>query len=160
MCYCMFMSDNDNHFQDNKIRHYFLYVLKLEDKKFYIGVTSKNPEERFLEHKNGFYGAEWTKIHKPLSIEQTVDLGITDYKKAEEYENKITRKYIQKHGLNNVRGGNITYRGEMVKRFGYIWRTEDWKDIVMLVVLLVWMAFLTFYLIYDIYAVHGGRLWV
>lgn len=153
------MNEPDLVFQKQKPRHYYLYVLKLENKKYYVGVTSKKPEERFIEHRNGFYGAEWTKIHKPLSIEQTVDLGITTYEKAEEYENKITRVYIQKHGINNVRGGNITYRGNMVKRFGYVWRLEDWKDIVGLGLLLFWMTLLTIYLIYDFYVVHSGKLW-
>ena len=155
----MTMNETASDFQNKKPKQYYLYVLKLQGKKYYIGVTSKQPEERFIEHKNGFYGAEWTKLYKPISIEQTVNLGVTTYKKAEEYENKITRVYIRRHGLNNVRGGNITYRGEMVKRFGYIWRAEDWKDMVMLVLLFAWMAFLTFYLLYDIYSVHGGKLW-
>jgi predicted GIY-YIG superfamily endonuclease len=82
-----------------------LYVLKLEGTKYYIGVTSKTPEERYLEHRNGFYGAEWTKIHKPIEIEQSKDLGFTTYEKAGVYENKVTRQYVKKYGIDNVRGG-------------------------------------------------------
>lgn len=154
------MNEVAHQFKNDNPRHYYLYVLKLEGKKFYIGVTSKQPQERFLEHKNGFYGAEWTKLYKPIAIEQTVDLGITTYSKAETYENKITHVYIRKYGLNNVRGGNITFRGDMVKRFGYIWRVEDWKDIVYLFLMMIGVACMTIYIIYDFYFVHGGTLGV
>lgn len=112
-------------------KHYWLYVLRLEQNKFYIGVTSKTPEERFQQHKNEYFAAEWTKLHKPIRIEQTKDLGITTFVKAEEFENKITRIYVKEYGLDNVRGGNITYRGKMIRRGKYIWRLEDWKDFKM-----------------------------
>jgi len=114
-----------------KSKHYWLYVLKLEQSKFYIGITSKTPEERFQQHKSEFFAAEWTKLYKPLQIEQKKDLGVTTFEKAEEYENKITRMYVKEYGLDNVRGGNITYRGKMIKRGKYIWRLEDWKDFKM-----------------------------
>lgn len=114
-----------------KLKHYWLYVLRLEQNKFYIGITSKTPEERLTQHKNDYFAAEWTKMYKPEKIEQTRDLGITTFEKAEEFENKITRMYVKKYGLDNVRGGNITYRGKLIRRGKYIWRLEDWKDFKM-----------------------------
>ncbi len=136
-------------------KSFSIYVLRLEDGKFYIGMTSKTPQERFLEHKNGFYGAEWTKLYKPISIEQSKDLGFVSYEKAEEYENLITRKYIKKYGLNNVRGGNITYRGKMVRRAGYYWRDEDWKDLVYISIAVIWIFSTTVYIIWDYYTRHN-----
>lgn len=138
--------------QTNK--HYSLYVLKLEEGKYYVGITSKTPEERFKEHKNGFYGAEWTKIYKPIKIDQSIDLGITTFERAEAYENKVTRKYIKEYGLDNVRGGNITYRGKMVKKFGYIWRIDDWKDLTAISLALVYVVFTLIYLIVDQFFYH------
>lgn len=52
-----------------------LYVLKLENDKWYIGITSKTPEERYWQHKNGYLAAKWTKKYKPLGIHDTKDLG-------------------------------------------------------------------------------------
>lgn len=132
-----------------KQKRYWLYVLKLEDSKFYIGVTSKTPEERYLEHKNGFYAAEWTKIYKPLAIEQSKDLGFTTYEDAENYENKVTRKYVEKYGIDNVRGGNLTYRGRLVKHFGYYWHYEDWKLGFWIGMTIVWMALTVAYIIIE-----------
>lgn len=133
----------------NSARRYHLYVLKLEQEKYYVGVTSKTPEERFAEHKNGFYAAEWTKIYKPVKIEQAKDLGFTTYAIAEEYENKVTRVYIKKYGLNNVRGGNLTYRGKYIKRFGWLYSEYSWETTVLVTLLTVIMLIFGIYTIVD-----------
>lgn len=137
-----------------KPRHYWLYVLLLEQDKFYIGITSKTPEERFQQHKNEFFAAEWTKLHKPIKIEQTKDLGITTFDKAEEYENKITRMYVNQYGLDNVRGGNITYKGKMVRKGKYIWRIEDWNNYRMAWTIVVVLVLCGSYILWDLIARH------
>ncbi len=38
---------------DEQNKHWWLYVLKLEQGKWYIGITSQTPEKRFYEHKIG-----------------------------------------------------------------------------------------------------------
>ena len=128
--------------------------MRLEQDKFYIGITSKTPEVRFQQHKNKYFAAEWTKLYKPQKIEQTKDLGVTTFEKAEEFENKITRMYVKEYGLDNVRGGNITYRGKMIFRGRYIWRLEDWKDFKM-----AWGAALVLficggYILWDTFVRH------
>lgn len=138
----------------SKSRRYHIYVLKLENEKYYIGITSRTPEERFREHKNAYHAAEWTKIHRPLRILQVRDLGITSYEKAEAYENKITRIYVKKYGLDNVRGGNINYRGKMVKRVGFIWRLEDWADFRMAWSAAFVLILCTIYIIWDALVRH------
>jgi cellular nucleic acid-binding protein len=46
-------------------------------------------------------GAEWTKIYRPITL---VDM-IPD---CDDYdEDKITRQYMDKYGINNVRGGSF-----------------------------------------------------
>jgi predicted GIY-YIG superfamily endonuclease len=131
----------------NNEKHYWLYVLEQEQGKYYVGITSKTPEARFKEHVNG-HGAEWTKVYKPIRIIQTVDLGVTTIEKTEAYENKVTRKYIKAYGFNNVRGGNITYRGEYIRIFGSLYMDHTWQrsaDIIALLVLM--MAFMLYTLI-------------
>ena len=131
-------------------KHYLLYVLKLEQGKYYVGITSRTPEARFKEHVNGLYAAEWTKVYKPIKIEQRVDLGVTTIEKTEDYENKVTRKYIKAYGFNNVRGGNITYRGNYVKRFGYYYTDKSWEEIVGITGITVLMMIFGLYTIIDL----------
>jgi predicted GIY-YIG superfamily endonuclease len=133
----------------NNEKHYWLYALKLEQGKYYVGITSKTPEERFKEHLSAFLAAEWTKIYKPIKIDQTVDLGVTTFEKAEEYENKVTRRYIKEYGFNNVRGGDITYRGSYVKRFGYLYTDHAWELIFNLYVIQVLITVLGLYIVID-----------
>lgn len=51
----------------NVLKHYWLYVLKLEQQKFYVGITSRTPEIRMEQHLSGFAGAQWTKFVIPKS---------------------------------------------------------------------------------------------
>jgi predicted GIY-YIG superfamily endonuclease len=130
-------------------KHYWLYVLKLEQGKYYVGITSKTPEERFKEHVNGFLAAEWTKVYKPIEIDQTVDLGVTTIERTEAFENKVTRRYIKAYGIDNVRGGNLTYRGKYVSRFGYYYTDKDWKEIIDNLISLGLVLYVLIDLIFD-----------
>lgn len=133
----------------NNQKHYWLYALKLEQGKYYVGITSLTPEARFKQHLNGFLGAEWTKLYKPIKIIQEVDLGVTTFEKAEAYENKVTRKYIKEYGLSNVRGGDIRYRGKYVLRFGYAYTDKDWKEIIYNLMSLGFVLYVLIDLIFD-----------
>ena len=77
----------------------FIYILKLEQGKYYIGKTNK-PQFRLNNHFNS-NGSEWTKKYKPIKV--------LDIKKnCDNYdEDKYTRKYMDKYGINNVRGGSF-----------------------------------------------------
>lgn len=78
-----------------------IYALKLENNKYYIGKTHRgiNADIRFQEHKAG-KGSEWTKIYGPISIIETYE-----HDSAFE-ENVLTKKYMMKYGIENVRGGS------------------------------------------------------
>src|ERR1035437_3329202 len=93
-------------------RHYWLYVLKLEDSNYYIGITTRNVDIRMREHLHGFAGARWTKKHKPIKVLDKKDMGVISSAEVEIYEQKVTEKYIKKYGLKNVRGGFLTYPGD------------------------------------------------
>lgn len=121
---------------DQTKKHWKLYVLKLENSKWYVGITTKTAEERFLEHILKKRGAYWTMKHKPLAIELTEDLGIVSKQHAEEYENKITRMLMKERGINNVRGGDLTADNEYIQRFGWLYLRDQWETITFVAFLL------------------------
>lgn len=124
-----------------KKKHWQLYVLRLQDGKFYVGITSKNPELRMQEHLNGVRVAYWTAKHKPIEIIHIEDLGIIEKSKAEKRENKMVRALMKQRGLNNVRGGDLTSVDEYIKRFGYIWDKDGWQLIAYIVFLLLLLSY-------------------
>ena len=73
-----------------------IYILQLQDNKYYIGKTTQ-PEIRLESHFNS-NGSSWTKKYKPIKV---IDL-IHDCDDFD--EDKYTLKYMQKYGINNVRG--------------------------------------------------------
>lgn len=76
-----------------------IYVLKLESGKFYIG-KSENAVSRINQHHDG-YGSTWTSKYKPLEIIETIS-------NCDEFdEDKYTLKYMNKYGIDNVRGGSF-----------------------------------------------------
>ena len=77
----------------------FIYMLQLEKGKYYIGKTN-NPQFRLETHFNS-NGSEWTKIYKPLKVLE-IKPNCDDYD-----EDKYTRIYMDKYGINNVRGGSF-----------------------------------------------------
>jgi predicted GIY-YIG superfamily endonuclease len=77
-----------------------IYVLELQSSKYYIGKTN-NVNKRFLEHMNDNTCAFTTK-YKPIKIIDT----ITTNEPLD--EDKITKKYMMKYGIEHVRGGSYT----------------------------------------------------
>lgn len=78
-----------------------LYVLELEDNKWYIGKTN-DIKKRFTQHQNG-EGSAWTKSYKPVRLAQCRPL------KDEYDETNMTKTYMKKYGIDNVRGGAYTH---------------------------------------------------
>lgn len=77
-----------------------LYVLQLEDDKWYVGKTD-DIQKRFEQHKNEL-GSEWTKLYKPMKIYLTKEV------KSIHDENNVTKDFMKKYGIDNVRGGAYT----------------------------------------------------
>lgn len=122
-------------------KHFWLYVLKLENDKWYVGITSRTPEHRFKQHMNGF-GANWTRNYKPIKIHYTQDLGYCSIENAQLFEGRVTRKYMEKYGDNNVRGGDLTDTDEYLRRFGYYITKENWQVITVVVMLMLMIVYL------------------
>lgn len=123
-------------------KRWWLYVLKLESNKWYVGITSKSPEERFMEHKLGKRAAYWTMRYKPIEIELIEDLGLVSKIHAEQYENKITRSLMKERGLNNVRGGDLRDTEEYTQRFGHIFSKDGWETAAAIVLLCLAIIYL------------------
>jgi predicted GIY-YIG superfamily endonuclease len=68
-------------------------------------VITDNVIKRYQQHLSG-NGSAWTKKYKPVSLENTIE-NVSSFE-----EDKITKEYMAKHGLDNVRGG--TYVTEVL----------------------------------------------
>lgn len=74
-----------------------VYVLKLEDGRYYVG-RSDNLDIRIQNHLNG-NGSEWTKKHPPIKVVE-IRPNVDRFE-----EDKATKEYMVKYGIDNVRGG-------------------------------------------------------
>jgi GIY-YIG catalytic domain len=77
----------------------YIYVLQLEHGKYYVGKTTQ-PNVRLDAHSQGA-GSTWTKMHKPIKLLRLIP-DCDDYD-----EDKYTRFYMDKYGIENVRGGSF-----------------------------------------------------
>jgi hypothetical protein len=77
----------------------YIYILQLEQGKYYVGKTI-NPSFRLDSHFNQ-NGSSWTKLYKPIKMVELIP-NCDDYD-----EDKYTRKFMDKYGIDNVRGGSF-----------------------------------------------------
>ena len=76
----------------------YIYILKLEQGKYYIGRTG-NPLNRIKKHYYD-YGSAWTNKYNPVETLEVIP-GCDNFD-----EDKITKQYMAKYGIDNVRGGS------------------------------------------------------
>lgn len=74
-----------------------IYVLKLASGKYYVG-KSADVAQRFKQHMSG-RGSTWTGLYKPVSIVETRPIN------SPFDETNVTKEYMKKYGMDNVRGG-------------------------------------------------------
>jgi predicted GIY-YIG superfamily endonuclease/ribosomal protein S14 len=98
-----------------------IYIIRLEGGRYYIGKTV-NLEKRKQQHLNGTASA-WTKKYKPVSVEQIIP-------NASHFdEDKYTKEYMSKYGIDKVRGGSYVeielddFQKETLNR--EIWGAKD-----------------------------------
>ena len=121
----------------NNKYYWTLYVLKLEQGKYYVGITSKSAQERLWEHQHKVRAAYWTMKYEPKEIILTKELGLITKEEAEKQENQAVREYLKKYGVNNVRGGDLTQTDDLVIRFGYIWDKLGWETVITIVMMML-----------------------
>jgi len=88
-----------------------IYILKLNDNKFYIGKTNRTVKERYQEHLEGI-GSFWTKKYKPLSVIKQIE------NSSPFEEDRYVKEYMAIYGIDNVRGGSYNQEelnGETIK---------------------------------------------
>lgn len=77
----------------------YIYILELNEGRYYVGKT-ENPDIRITDHFK-HRGAEWTKLYSPIKVIELIpDCDAYD-------EDKYTKIYMQKYGIDNVRGGSF-----------------------------------------------------
>ena len=75
-----------------------IYILRLVSDKYYVG-KSNHPSQRYKEHLAGT-GSAWTRRYQPIGVERIIQ-------NASPFdEDKYTKMYMAKYGINNVRGGS------------------------------------------------------
>jgi predicted GIY-YIG superfamily endonuclease len=75
-----------------------IYVLRLEGGRYYVG-KSDNVMNRYEQHIKGS-GSAWTRKYKPVSLEKTIK-NVSSFE-----EDKVTKEYMSKYGIDKVRGGS------------------------------------------------------
>jgi len=100
-----------------EIKESYVYALKLEKNKYYVGYTERKEYERLDEHLHN-NGAKWTKKFKPVEV-------LKFYSGKLEDEDKLTLELMKKHGWWNVRGGrwcevNMTEPPAELKNAGWL----------------------------------------
>lgn len=77
-----------------------IYVLSLENNKYYVGSTKAPSKTSIEEHFKG-NGNEWTNSNKPIKVLEEHDGDSFD-------EDKYVIKFMSDYGIDNVRGGSYT----------------------------------------------------
>ena len=77
----------------------FIYTLLLDKNKYYVGKTT-NPKFRLKQHFDSS-GSAWTTKYKPIKVLEIIP-DCDDYD-----EDKYTKIYMDKYGIDNVRGGSF-----------------------------------------------------
>lgn len=83
-----------------------IYVLQLQENKYYVGYTARSMNERYHEHRVG-EGSEWTRLYPPISVlEEKITSQIKSPKELScPEEDRRTLEMIKRYGWDNVRGG-------------------------------------------------------
>lgn len=129
---------------DTQIKHFWLYILKLVDHKYYVGITTKvDPYKRIAQHYAGhFSAAQWTKKYKPVETLEVRDLGNITQTEADRLEDKQTLEYMKLYGYQNVRGGKYNYSGKYVRVGSHYWRGVAFDNVFGLSFVLITLVLL------------------
>lgn len=84
-----------------------LYALELEGSNYYIGITRfRSVQHRYTQHATG-KGSKWTKLHPPIRMLWHRRLGHMLEKDATLIETATTLQFIERYGVDRVRGGRL-----------------------------------------------------
>lgn len=92
---------------------WYLYVLKLEYEKVYVGITH-NPKKRLEKHFYG-EGAVATTKFMPLEVLDIIESSSTRLE-VEQVENMVSEQLFNKYGEENVYGGKYVRKFNLEKK--------------------------------------------
>jgi len=95
----------------------YIYILQLDQGKYYVGKTI-NPSFRLDSHFNS-NGSSWTKLYKPIKMVELIP-DCDDYD-----EDKYTRMFMDKYGIENVRGGSFVSIELPQSSIGYLTQMKN-----------------------------------
>lgn len=78
----------------------YVYILELENDKFYVGRTSCL-KQRLADHVKGV-GSVWTQLHKPQKVLKVFET------RNPFFEDMIVLSFMKRYGRENVRGGSFS----------------------------------------------------
>jgi predicted GIY-YIG superfamily endonuclease len=103
----------------NRNGSWHIYVLKLKHGCYYVGITSRDEiHHRYKRHIAG-KGAQWTRLHPPISVYETYEIGKLREVDAVKIENRKTLDMIKTFGIDRVRGGQLIRSDPAVHRSQY-----------------------------------------
>ena len=83
----------------------YVYVLKLEEGKFYVG-KSKDVDARLRAHRKGAQEWAWTAKYKPVPGDDAIFY--RDVVQHNTHEDAMTKEMMSKYGIETVRGGTYS----------------------------------------------------
>jgi predicted GIY-YIG superfamily endonuclease len=93
-----------------------IYVLKLQEDKWYVGKTN-DVDKRFQDHRDG-QGSAWTNKYPPVELVEVQKGNSFD-------EDKITKVYMLKYVVENVRGD----RAGLTPKTFITWTSRSYVEI-------------------------------
>ena len=85
----------------------YLYIVTLQHEKYFIGTTLNSHFSLEVFKKTTDSDRAWIRKYKPISIEiKDIRTDITRKGSIDTHINNITKQYMERYGVNNVRGGD------------------------------------------------------
>ncbi len=140
-----------------EVNNWTLYVLKLEQGKWYVDVTASDPQTQLKRHQAG-RGAQWTQRFKPVDVSYAKEFGTISEEDALKYAGRFLRKYMEHYGDANVRGGGLPDESPVAdstkstaKQKNEVKRFRIWNPITQIIVITILVAIIAYLLVDKLY---------
>ena len=138
-----------------------LYALELEKGKWFVDVTTGDPEAQLKKHKSGD-DTEWTKRFAPVKIAYSHEIGEVSEEDALKYAGKLLRKYMEHYGEGNVRVGDLpstTQKGTKKQKYGEEKKGfRIWNTVTQIIVIFILLGIIAYLLLDKFYLTPSTAL--
>lgn len=104
--FCFLLYKNEFRKPKRKTKEYLVYVLNLENDKFYIGSTV-NLKNRFKQHFEGESTIAFIRENPVMGVHQVLHTYNSDMNFKVLFENFVTYQYLLIYGVSRVHGGDF-----------------------------------------------------